>query len=405
MRYICMSKLRTRISRKFLILILLIYAGAFTPSPLVSAASESFTVATYNILSASRDNEFVSSDDWASRRSKVLSYVKNIDLVAAQEVHSEANQDDWIISKMKSAGYGTNSSKSARTIFWKESVFSVIKQGSKSIGSDGKNITWAKLKIKQTNQMVYFATVHLSVSNESDRKSEAEAATKYMKSNMTDAPIIFLGDMNSGPGSAADEAIKKAGFADLYQAASSKSNLDYGTTKPSSGSKPNKKIGSASKKRDKVDHIYVYTAKESKYKLTADSISIKINVVGSDHVPVEANLTISSDNETTSGSSSSNGSGSTSDGGSSEGDSGTNISLAAIPKISSGTLISNILNLTYYLAGIMSVGVIIFGGQKMITANGDTKRFSDGRMAILYAAIGLVVVVSAFSITNFMLGI
>ena len=54
-----------------------------------------------------------------------------------------------------------------------------------------------------------------------------------------------------------------------------------------------------------------------------------------------------------------------------------------------------------YIAGIAAVIVIIIGGLMYITSNGDTNKVNNGRDMIIYAAIGLVVIVLAQSIVTF----
>jgi uncharacterized membrane protein len=66
--------------------------------------------------------------------------------------------------------------------------------------------------------------------------------------------------------------------------------------------------------------------------------------------------------------------------------------------------IKGVLNTAYYAAGITAVIVIIISAIFYTTSQGDaskTKRAKDG---ILYAIVGLVIVMFAFVITNFVIG-
>jgi hypothetical protein len=54
-----------------------------------------------------------------------------------------------------------------------------------------------------------------------------------------------------------------------------------------------------------------------------------------------------------------------------------------------------------YIAGIAAVIVIIVGGLNYITSNGDTNKVNTGKDMIIYASIGLVVIVLAQSIITF----
>jgi type IV secretory pathway VirB2 component (pilin) len=52
------------------------------------------------------------------------------------------------------------------------------------------------------------------------------------------------------------------------------------------------------------------------------------------------------------------------------------------------------------LGYIVCVIFMIIGGYQMITASGDPKQFEKGRNALLYAAIGFVVILLADNIVN-----
>jgi len=75
-----------------------------------------------------------------------------------------------------------------------------------------------------------------------------------------------------------------------------------------------------------------------------------------------------------------------------------------IPKVSAGDLITNGLNIVYFIVGIVAVVMIIMAGYSYMTANGDSGKASKGMRTIIFAAIGLVVVTCAFAITNFVAG-
>ena len=65
--------------------------------------------------------------------------------------------------------------------------------------------------------------------------------------------------------------------------------------------------------------------------------------------------------------------------------------------------IKNIINMLLYVAGIVTVFMIIIGGFRFVTADGDSNTINKARMTITYAAMGLIVTVIAYSIVNFVL--
>lgn len=75
-----------------------------------------------------------------------------------------------------------------------------------------------------------------------------------------------------------------------------------------------------------------------------------------------------------------------------------------IPEVGADGAITGILNIVYTAAGFTAIIVIIICGILYSTSQGDaskTKRAKDG---ILYSIVGIVVIMMAFVITNFIIG-
>ena len=66
--------------------------------------------------------------------------------------------------------------------------------------------------------------------------------------------------------------------------------------------------------------------------------------------------------------------------------------------------IKNIINVMLVISGIVAVIVIIVGGISYSVSVGDPAKVKKAKDTILYALIGLVVAVAAFSIVNFVVG-
>lgn len=75
-----------------------------------------------------------------------------------------------------------------------------------------------------------------------------------------------------------------------------------------------------------------------------------------------------------------------------------------IPKLTADEVLRNALNITYFLAGVIAVIVIIIGGIMFATSSGDSAKVAKAKNMILYAVIGLVVILAAFVITSFVIG-
>ncbi len=60
-----------------------------------------------------------------------------------------------------------------------------------------------------------------------------------------------------------------------------------------------------------------------------------------------------------------------------------------------------ITNTILYIVGIIAVIMLIVGGIKYLISGGDSKKVTDAKNTVLYAIIGIVISILAFSIVNF----
>ena len=75
-----------------------------------------------------------------------------------------------------------------------------------------------------------------------------------------------------------------------------------------------------------------------------------------------------------------------------------------IPNISPAAALTNALDIVYFVAGVIAVIVIIIAGFTFTTAVYDQARITQAKNAILFAVVGLVVIMIAFLITQFIMG-
>jgi len=66
-------------------------------------------------------------------------------------------------------------------------------------------------------------------------------------------------------------------------------------------------------------------------------------------------------------------------------------------------MISTILNVVFGVVGIVAVIMIIIGGVNYTMSQGDSQKIQKAKNTIMYGIIGLVVVLLAFAIVNFVL--
>ena len=65
--------------------------------------------------------------------------------------------------------------------------------------------------------------------------------------------------------------------------------------------------------------------------------------------------------------------------------------------------VANVTNIMITIIGIISVIMLIIGGFRYVLSGGDSKNTTAAKDTILYAIIGLVVSLLAYSIANFVL--
>lgn len=74
------------------------------------------------------------------------------------------------------------------------------------------------------------------------------------------------------------------------------------------------------------------------------------------------------------------------------------------PELDVDSMVVRILNAAYAFAGLIAVGFIIYGGITYTTSTGDPAKVKKASSTLLYSIIGLIVVLLAAAITNFVLG-
>jgi hypothetical protein len=78
---------------------------------------------------------------------------------------------------------------------------------------------------------------------------------------------------------------------------------------------------------------------------------------------------------------------------------------AGLQPKSADKLVGQTLDGVYTIVAIIAVLVIVIAGLRIITADGDANKVATARQMVIYAAVGLVIVGSAFIITGVVQGI
>lgn len=75
----------------------------------------------------------------------------------------------------------------------------------------------------------------------------------------------------------------------------------------------------------------------------------------------------------------------------------------AVPSISGTQLVNNTLNVVYFIAGFVAIGMIIYAGIRYMNANGEVDRIKAAHRTLSYGIAGLIIVALAFAITAFVI--
>lgn len=67
-------------------------------------------------------------------------------------------------------------------------------------------------------------------------------------------------------------------------------------------------------------------------------------------------------------------------------------------------IIKNVINLILTVLGMIAVIMIVIGGIRYTTSNGDASSIKGAKDTILYAVVGLIVAILSYAIVNFVLG-
>lgn len=67
-------------------------------------------------------------------------------------------------------------------------------------------------------------------------------------------------------------------------------------------------------------------------------------------------------------------------------------------------IITSLINTLIWAVGFVAVAMLIYGGFKYITAQGNEKNVATARSVIMYAVIGLIITAIAYAIRTFVLG-
>ncbi len=78
-------------------------------------------------------------------------------------------------------------------------------------------------------------------------------------------------------------------------------------------------------------------------------------------------------------------------------------SVCASQDDNAASMVKTVINTLLYVLGVIAVIMIIIGGIRYTTSNGDSGSLKTAKDTILYSVVGLVVAIMAFAIVNFVI--
>ncbi len=75
-----------------------------------------------------------------------------------------------------------------------------------------------------------------------------------------------------------------------------------------------------------------------------------------------------------------------------------------MPTLSASGVLTGTLNVIYFFVGSIAVIMIILGGYRFTTSGSKPEQVARARNTIIYSVIGLIVVMFAFVVTQFIVG-
>jgi hypothetical protein len=219
-------------------------------------------VATYNICGEDKCRDSDSKkgwiDPWDTRKPRVVARLleSGADIIATQE--------NAIKSKVALTGYAISINKSAKTTYYRPSLFDVQATGWITLNTPrAKFATWTRFRQKATGLEFLFVDAHLTSGSGATYDAWRAEETEILKAgvaraNTSNLTVIWAGDWNSNSARATDSpaiALEQIGALDATGLTEVRTNASYNSA---ISTYPTPRI-----KDDHVDKVFVETATTS----------------------------------------------------------------------------------------------------------------------------------------------
>ena len=82
-----------------------------------------------------------------------------------------------------------------------------------------------------------------------------------------------------------------------------------------------------------------------------------------------------------------------------------NAALNTLPSANTDNVLTNVMNVILYAAGVVAVVMVIMSAIQITTSAGDASKVSKAKKTLIGSVIGIIVVVLAYAIVNFVIGV
>lgn len=286
-----------KLIKVFVLSLLLVTIGCSSSKSLLNRSNNAevkIKVASYNIRNAS-DKDI---NAWVNRKRPVTDLIlrHDFDIVGVQEPYDIQIPDFDNFLKDYNGVKAPYATRSFLAIYYKNELFEELDSGmfwlsetpdepSEGWDSDEKRIChWVKFKHKETSKEFYFFNTHFYWRYQTARKNSGPLVAERIKEITGNAPVVFVGDLNSQPETSQIESLKVL------------LNDAFDVTQTPREGPDNTNLGGGvfqGKPHNRIDYIFVskdikvldYTAHEDMYEdINGD------DRYPSDHIPISSNI-------------------------------------------------------------------------------------------------------------------
>ncbi len=268
-------------------------------------AGTELKVGTYNVRYYNTDDKGLKA--WSSRKSYVAQILigHKYDIVGLNEVRTTTQQKDLhtLMKGYDYVEYEDGKKHNWNSIYFLQDKFEVLESGYYFLSVDGnaktywdnstniRHTTWVKLKVKNTEEILYYFSTHLDQTGVMARQEQARINVEHVRKIAGNYPAIIAGDHNCTDGWTFIYDYYRSYLKDSYKVSASFEGLEKGA-----GTMTNRTVEGVSKwdpdfhNSARIDFIWVKGVTVGTYSHFYDDYGR--GETPSDHIPIQATVTL-----------------------------------------------------------------------------------------------------------------